>query len=134
MSQPADAVNCNYLPRARARVSQRVVDSYSRAHKGPCFFCRQFIGNSGERCCRSNHVFGIAAVKIDASDFAIDAHREVTAPARLARETVSAVPADAHALSCLPCGHAVAQGVDASGDFVTRHARILKPGPDTFFD
>ena len=47
---------------------------------------------------------------------------------------MSAMPADADALTLLPCGDVAADRIDASGDFMTRHARILKPGPETFFD
>jgi hypothetical protein len=47
---------------------------------------------------------------------------------------MSAVPAYANALACLPRGDVFADCVDASGDLVTRDARILKTRPQTFFD
>jgi hypothetical protein len=47
---------------------------------------------------------------------------------------MSAVPAYADALPGLPRGDVFADCGDASGDFVTRDTRILKPRPQTFFD
>jgi hypothetical protein len=47
---------------------------------------------------------------------------------------MSTMPADTDALTCDPCGHVVADCIDASGDFMTWHTGILKPGPQTFFD
>src|SRR6185369_16007354 len=134
MSKPANSMNGNKLSRASARVSQRVVDRDARAHEWPCFLRRQFVGDRGKRWCRRDHVLSVASIEIDAGHLAIDAHREVAAPAWFADETVSAVPAYADSLPGLPRGDGFAECVDASGDFVTRDARILKPRPLTFFD
>src|SRR4029434_57717 len=134
MSKPADAVNCYYLPYASARVSQRVVDRNASAHAWSCLLGRQFVRNRSKRRCRRDHVLSVASVEIDPGHLAIDAHREVAAPAWFADETMSAVPACADALPGLPRGDVFADCVDASGDFVTRDARILKPRPQTFFD
>jgi len=40
----------------------------------------------------------------------------------------------ADALTFLPGCHIVAECIDASRDFMTRHTGILKPGPQTFLD
>jgi hypothetical protein len=58
---------------------------------------------------------------------------EVSAAAGVTLEAVSAVPSDADALSGLPQSNVGADGINASGDFVSGHARILKSGPDSFF-
>ena len=47
---------------------------------------------------------------------------------------MSAMPAHADALTFLPFRDVAADRIDASRDFMTRHARILKPGPQTLFD
>jgi hypothetical protein len=47
---------------------------------------------------------------------------------------MSSMPAHADALTFLPFLHVVADCIDASPDFMTRHTRILKPGPKTLFD
>jgi hypothetical protein len=47
-------------------------------------------------------VLGISAIEIEARDFAIDAHREIAAPAMFAHETMSAMPAYADALAFFP--------------------------------
>ena len=101
---------------------------------GPASSAGKFVGNRRQRGRRCNHVFGIAAVEIDTGDFAIHAHREIAAPALFADETMSAMPADANALTFLPGGDVVSDRVDLPGDFMTRHAWILQSGPETFFD
>jgi hypothetical protein len=47
---------------------------------------------------------------------------------------MAAMPADANALPFLPCGDVVADGIDASGDFMPWHAGILQPRPETVLD
>ena len=47
---------------------------------------------------------------------------------------MSAMPAHADALAFFPWRDVVADRIDAPGDFVTRHTRILNSGPETFFD
>ena len=64
----------------------------------------------------------------------MDAHREVTPPALGAHETMAAMPAYPHALPFLPGGDVVADGIDASGDFMPWHAGILQPRPETILD
>jgi hypothetical protein len=44
------------------------------------------------------------------------------------------MPAHADALTFLPFRDVVADCFDASSDFMTRHTRILKPGPQPLFD
>src|SRR5687767_12180716 len=63
----------------------------------------------------------------------MDAHREVTPPARCAHETMAAMPADAHALPWPPCANVVADGIDVSRDFMPWHTWILQPGPEPLF-
>ena len=47
---------------------------------------------------------------------------------------MAAMPAYTHALPFLPCGDVVADGIDASGDFMPWHAGILHPRPETVLD
>ena len=97
-------------------------------------FRRQFVGNCGQRRRRCDHVLGISAVEIDAGDFAFDAHGEIATLALFAHETMSAMPAYADALTFLPFNDVIADCIDAARDFMTRHTRILKPGPKTLLD
>src|ERR1035438_8440640 len=85
--------------------------------------------DSRERLGWRNHVFGIAAIKIDTGDLAIHAHREITAPALVADEIVATMPAHAHAIALCPIRDAVAEGIHATGDFVAWHSRILQSRP-----
>ena len=47
---------------------------------------------------------------------------------------MSTMPADTHALTSRPSCDVIADRINASRYFMTRHTRILKPGPQTFFD
>jgi hypothetical protein len=58
---------------------------------------------------------------------------EVAAPAGVALEAVSAVPAYAHTLPWLPKCHVRANRINASRDFVAGDARVLDAGPVSFF-
>src|SRR5207253_1864056 len=59
---------------------------------------------------------------------------ETPAPTDCADETMTAMPAYADALTFLPFRDVAAERIDASRDFMTRHTRILEPGPQTLFD
>jgi hypothetical protein len=50
----------------------------------------------------------------------------------VAGKIMSTVPADPNALALLPSNDTSAYRVDPAGDFVPRHARILKSRPETF--
>ena len=79
-------------------------------------------------------MLGIPAVEIDARDLAIDAHREIAAPALFALEAMSTVPPDTDTLTVLPASDTATERIDPPGDFMARHTGILNPGPETFFD
>src|SRR2546426_6800857 len=134
MPESADAVHGDDLSGARTRMAQRVVDRDARTHKGPRFLGGQCVGNRREGFRPCDHVFGVSAVEVDTSDLALHAHREVPPPARVAHETMAAMPADAHALSWPPGAHVVTDGIDVSRDFIPGHTGILKSRPETVFD
>src|SRR2546430_15653535 len=134
MSQSSNAMYRYHVAAPRARISQRVVHGDACTHERSCSRRWQFVRN---RChCRRwrNHILGISAVKIDARNLAIDAHSEIAAPAQFADEIMSAMPAYAHALAFFPFCNPVADCIDAPGDLMTGHTRILKSGPQTFFN
>src|SRR5687767_2040882 len=134
MPKTTDTVNCHYVTGARARVAQRVVDRNTGTHEWSGFFSGNFIGNRCQSSCRCNHVFSVSAVEVNPGNFSIDTHGEVSATTLFAHEAVSAVPTNTDALPLGPSDNVVAEGIDASGDFMTRHTRILKPGPQAFLD
>src|SRR2546425_3715400 len=134
MAQPADAMHCNEISGARTGISQSVEDRDARAHEWSCFFGWQFIRNCSQRRRRCDHVLGIPAIKVDARDLSIDTHRKVSTPALFAHKTMAAMPADPNALTSGPRSDVLAHCIDATRDFMTRDARILKPRPETFFD
>jgi hypothetical protein len=82
---------------------------------------------------RSNHIFLITAVEVNASDFLVLTVDEVPAAAGLTGETMSAMPANADALARFPLCDIGAHRIYASGDFMSGDARIFDAGPMTFF-
>src|SRR4029453_17737959 len=75
----------------------------------------------------------ISAIEVEPRHLTIGAHRKIAATAVLAREAMAAVPAYANSLALPPIRDAGTEPIDASGDFVTRHTWISKPGPETVF-
>src|SRR5439155_15667581 len=100
--QTANAVHGYDIAAARARIAQRVEDGNARAHEWPRVRRRQFIGNRRQCGCRRDHMLAVPAVEIDARDFAIDAHREITASTLFALKAMSTMPAHADALAVFP--------------------------------
>jgi len=133
-SQATDALHGDQLTGPRARIPERVENCNARAHERTRFLSGQFIRNRSQSRRWRNNVLGVPTVEVKPGDLSIDAHGEITAPAQLAYETVSAMPADADALTFLPGRNTVTECIDVSCDFMTRHTGILKPGPETFLD
>src|SRR6266705_932947 len=134
MSQSTDAVHCDHLSSARTGVAQRVEYRNARTHEGSGLLRREFIRNRGQSRHRRDHVFGIPTIEVETRDLSIDAHGKVTTPALFAHKTMATMPADADTLTFLPASNIVTERIDAPRDFMTRHTRILKPWPQTFFD
>jgi hypothetical protein len=133
MPQSADALDCYEVARARTRIPQRVEDGDASAKQRSGLVCRQIVGHRRDRFSWCNHVFRVASVKVNRGDlfnFAID---EVAAAAPLAYEAMPAVPADTNTLPRLPQSDVRTHSIDASGDLVPRHARILKTRQQSLF-
>src|SRR5207253_11350232 len=81
-----------------------------------------------------DHVFGITAIEINPRDFPIVAHGKISAPASITDQIVSAVPSDTHTVAFFPLSNIGADSIDAAGDFMSRHSRVLKPRPETLFN
>src|SRR6185369_187246 len=109
VSKSADALHGDHLARSRARIPKRVENRNARAHERTRFLSGQFIWNRSQHCRRRNHVLGVPTVEVKPRDLSIDAHGEITAPAQVAYETVSAMPADADTLTFLPGSNTVTE-------------------------
>src|SRR5262245_13477176 len=133
MAQSANAMHCDDVSRTGARIAQRVVNRDPSAHERSRFLGGQFIRNRRHGCYRCNHVLSVPAVEVKAGHFSIDAHGKVTTAALLAHKTMYTVPANTDALTFLPRGHVLADGIDTSGDLVTGHQWILDARPYAFF-
>lgn len=69
---------------------------------------------------------------VEAHDLSVLADDEISPAAGFAGETVSAVPADA--LACFLHIHALADGIDAADDLVTRCTGVIESRPPAFLD
>src|SRR6266481_7338439 len=76
------------------------------------------IGHLREGFDGSDHVFGVAAVKIETGDFLLRAVGKIAAAAVEASVVLAAVPADADALALLPGSDAGAELGDDAGNFM----------------
>src|SRR5579864_4520200 len=115
-------------------MSQRIVNGDASAHERSGFFRRHIIWNCRQRFGRRDYVLGITAIEVDSGDFARGAHREIAAPALVAHKIVSAMPTNTNALTFVPVRNAISKRIDASGDFMSGYAWILKARPKSFFD
>jgi hypothetical protein len=70
---------------------------------------------------------------MDTGDLFVLAQHEIATAAGIAHQTVTAMPAHAHALSGLPQSDVGTPGVDAPGNLMARHTRILNSRPVPFF-
>jgi hypothetical protein len=134
MAQSANAMHCDDISSARAGITQRVEDCNSGAHQRRRLVGGHFLRNRSQRIRRRNQVLCISTVEINASDFSIDAHREVTTTTLFADEAMSTMPTDTDALTFGPRSNVVANRIDVSCNFMTWHTWILKPGPKPFFN
>ena len=133
VTQPADALNSYQVAPTRSGIAQRVVNSDACAKQRGSLVGRQVIGNRGHGLGGRDHVFGVTAIEAEAGDLAKLAKKEVATAAGIAFEAVSAMPTYAHTLARLPVGYVRSNRVDAPGDLMPRHARILDSRPESFF-
>src|ERR1700681_4374779 len=114
-------------------MAQRVEYGDSSAHQWGGLRGGQLVGHRGDGFCLRNHVFGVASIEVDGGDLFELAEDEVSAAARVALEAVSAVPSHADPLTRVPQSHVRADGINASGNFMARHPRILNSRPESLF-
>jgi hypothetical protein len=133
MSQSADALDRYQVAGARTGIPQGVEDRDASAKQRSSLVRRQIVGHQRDPFSGCNHVFRVASIKVNRGDlfnFAID---EVAAAAPLAYETMPAVPAHTNALTGPPKSYVGTNGIDAPGDLMPRHTRILNTRPESFF-
>ena len=109
-------------------MAQRIEYGNARTEQRRGFVGRKFVGHGRNRFGRNDYVFRVAAVVADAGNFLKPAQNEMAATARVAGETVPAVPADANSLAGLPLRDVSPDRVDASGNFVAGNTRVLQSG------
>src|ERR1700722_17892230 len=114
-------------------MAERIVHSDSCAQQWRSFGRRQIIWHQGYCFRRDDHILGIPAVKADGRDLFELTQNEVPAAARVALKAVSAMPSNSHALTRLPQSDVGADGIDATGNLVARHSRVLNSRPVPFF-
>src|ERR1051325_3202464 len=134
VAQPTNTMNRHQISSASTGVAQSVVNGDPCTHEWSGFLCWNLGRNSCERRGRCNHVLGISTIEVKASYLSVDTHREVATMTLLTNKAMAAVPANPDTLTHIPRFHTLAHGIDATRNFMTRHARILKSWPDAIFD
>jgi hypothetical protein len=134
MSQAADAVDRDQIAAPRARIAQCIVNGDAGAHKRADFLRRQIVRHGRDCFGAHDHILGITAVEIDAGDLALDAHREIAAPALIADETMFAMPSDSDTLTFRPLCDVAPDRIDPARNFMTWDARVLQSRPYAIFN
>ena len=135
MTEAAEAQHRDNVAWTRAAVPQRVVSRDARAHQRRGFHGGQILRHQRQREGGSHHVIRITAVEGNAGY--LERHlatKEIAAAAGIAMTTMTAMPANAHALARFPLRDTRAHGIHDPDDFMARHARILQARPVTFLD
>ncbi len=122
VAESSDALDGHQITGGGSRIAQRVENRDAGAKQRRGVGGRKFIGNGGYRFGGREHVFLIAAVVTDAGDLFVLAVDEIASAAGIASEIMSAVPSYADALAGLPVFNVGADGVNATGNFVSRNA------------
>jgi hypothetical protein len=134
VTQAADALDRDQVTRAGAGVPEGVERRDAGTEQGRGRDRVEVGRDGGQRFGRENGVLGVPPVEGDAGYLAVLAALEVAAPAGLAREAVTAVPAGAGAVALAPGGDALADGVDAAGDLVARDPGVADAGVGALLD
>src|ERR1700730_6730295 len=103
MAKPADSKHRDDVAAARSTVTERIESCHSSAHQRRAVNRGQFVRHRRQRFRWCNHVLSVASVKIDSRrQESHVAGKEITASAIIAVPTISAMPANAYALTVLP--------------------------------
>src|SRR5262245_30954262 len=114
-------------------MSQGIKGGNSRAQQWRRFGIAQCVGYRRQCFDGSDHVLLIPSVVAYAGNFGVAAVKEASTPALDAGVVLSAMPADADALSPLPSDDLGAQFIDYPSHLVSRNPRILNSWPEAFF-
>ena len=131
--QPANSLHRDEIAGTRTAVPQRIECSDPGAQQRSSFRRIESIGNARYSLDWRDHIFLIATVEIKSSDCAFLAVRKIAGAAGRAGIVLSAMPANANAISLFPGGHTRTDLINYAGDFVTRHARKLETRPESVF-
>src|SRR5438128_8925915 len=133
MSEAADSLNDDEIPRAGTAVAQCVKGRDTGAKQRARLRCVEAVRNCCETLGWSEHIFLVTAVKMDARDSFVRAGDKVAFPACRASKVMAAVPADADSLAFLPVRDTRAGFVNNACNFVAGHARILDARKNAVF-
>src|SRR4051794_10668711 len=134
VSESADSENCDEIAWHGATMTQGVERSDPGAEQRSRFNSVKTIRHGRHRFPRRDHVFGVAAVVVNAGPFFVGAINEIPSPALDTSEVVAAVPAHPDFLTFFQRRHVLADFVDHAGDLVARRARVLNPRHQSIFN
>src|SRR5262249_51681352 len=125
MTKPTDPEHRNNIAPRCTTISKRVKRRHTRAHQRCAVDRRKSVRHKRQRLTRRNHVFGIAAIERNSRcEQSLCAGEKLAAPAMIAITAISAMPANADALASFPRLHPLADGINNTNDFMSRHTRI----------
>ncbi|HKT35973.1 MAG TPA: hypothetical protein VJR03_14190, partial [Nitrospira sp.] len=134
VAETSNALDGNEVTGASAGIPQRIEDSDPGTEERRGFVGWKIVWHDSDRLGGSDHVLSVSSVEVDCGDLFELAVDEVAAAAGITNKAVSAMPADADALTRFPLRDVGTDFVDAAGDFVSGDARVLKARPVSLFD
>ncbi len=129
MSESSDALHRHQVADAGSRIAKRIEHGDSGTEQRRSFVRRQVVRHRSHCLRRRHHIFSVASIETDGGYFFELAENEVATAARIALEAVSAVPSQADPLASFPEGDVGPNRIDASGNLMARHSRILNSRP-----
>src|SRR5579864_4623431 len=120
MAEAADSLDGNQVAAAGSHIAQSVEYGDSGTQQRSGLVSGKIVGHRSDSLSTDDHIFGIAPVEVDGSNFFVLAQNEVAAAAGIALKAVAAVPSHTNSLPGLPQCDVGTDRVDASGDLVAR--------------
>ena len=126
MPKATNALHSDQISTAQAGVAKSVVGRDTRAQERGGLCRSELVWNGSDAARLSDHHFRISSIHGDSRYHGVLTIHDVSASARFAHPVFAAEEADADSLTDLPLGHAAAQGVNATHDFVPWNSRQLQ--------
>ena len=126
MPKATDALHSDQITTSQAGIAKRVEGRDARAQEGGGLCRRQLVWYGRDAARLSDHHLRIASIHGGTRYHGVLTIHDVSASARFAYPVFATEEADPNSLTDFPLGHATAQGVSSTNDFVPWHSRQLQ--------